>query len=384
MQIEQHVFLNKEDIISFLVSKNFESEHLLMVFGSRKFLEDQDINKLFQTKLVSTPVMGCTTSGEIKGVEVFDDTLCINLVRFESTKIRKTSVDIQRTESSFVVGRTLVQNLKHPGLKHIFILSDGLVVNGSRLLEGVNSLLPPGVSVSGGLAGDGPDFITTLVCDNDNHFKTKCITAIGFYGENIEISCNSAGGWDTFGIEREVTKSDENVVFEIDNSPALDLYKSYLGDKAKDLPSSGLLFPISMRENASELPLVRTILNVNEEDKSITFAGNVRQGSKIKLMKTNLDLLIDSSEMAAKQIRTKSASAHTNCLAILISCVGRKLVLKQLVQEEVESAASVLNPTTSIAGFYSYGEISYSKKLKESQLHNQSMTITFITENIAQ
>jgi hypothetical protein len=327
--------------------------------------------------------MGCSTSGEINGIEVHDDSFCINLVKFETTIIRKTSVDINNTESSFVSGRSIVKNLNHPGLKHIFILSDGLVVNGSRLLEGVNSVLPTGVTVSGGLAGDGPDFITTVVSDNENVFRTKCISAIGFYGNNIEISCNSGGGWDSFGIEREVTKSDENVVYEIDHSPALELYKSYLGEKAKDLPASGLLFPISMRDNASELPLVRTILNVNETDKSITFAGNVHQGSKIKLMKTNLDLLIDSSEMAAKQMNTKSANAYSNCLAILVSCIGRKLVLKQLVQEEVESAASVF-PASNITGFYSYGEISYSKKLKESQLHNQSMTITFISENIAQ
>jgi hypothetical protein len=383
MQIEQQVFLNKEDIISFLNSRNFESESLILVFGSRKFLEDTDINNIFKARLVNIPVMGCSTSGEINGIEVHDDSFCINLVKFETTIIRKTSVDINNTESSFVSGRSIVQNLNHPGLKHIFILSDGLVVNGSRLLEGVNSVLPAGVTVSGGLAGDGPDFITTVVSDNENVFRTKCISAIGFYGNNIEISCNSGGGWDSFGIEREVTKSDENVVYEIDHSPALELYKSYLGEKAKDLPASGLLFPISMRDNASELPLVRTILNVNETDKSITFAGNVHQGSKIKLMKTNLDLLIDSSEMAAKQMNTKSANAYSNCLAILVSCIGRKLVLKQLVQEEVESAASVF-PAANITGFYSYGEISYSNKLKESQLHNQSMTITFISENIAQ
>lgn len=382
MEIEQHIFRNKEDIISFLNSRNFESESLILVFGSRNFLEDTDINNVFKIRLVNIPVMGCSTSGEINGIEVHDDSFCINLIKFETTIIRKTSVDINNTESSFVSGRSIVQNLNHPGLKHIFILSDGLIVNGSRLLEGVNSMLPSGVTVSGGLAGDAAKFITTVVSDNENVFRSNCISAIGFYGDNIEISCNSGGGWESFGIEREVTKSNENVVYEIDHSPALELYKTYLGDKAKDLPSSGLLFPISMRDNESELPLVRTILNVNETDKSITFAGNVLQGSKIKLMKTNLDLLIDSSEITAKQLNTKSADTNTNSLAILISCVGRKLVLKQLVQEEVESAASAF-PAVNITGFYSYGEISYSNKLKQSQLHNQSMTITFISENIA-
>lgn len=383
MQIEQIIFQVKEDIISYLISNTFKEESLIMIYGSKKILEDADINKLLQTRLKNNVIMGCSTAGEIKGIDVYDDTFCMNIINFETTKVRKTTVDIQKTEQSFLIGRTLIQNLKHPGLKHIFILSDGLHVNGSRLLEGVNSLLPPNVSVSGGLAADGPEFKDTVVCDGDNQFRDNCISAIGLYGDDIEVTCNSAGGWETFGIEREVTKSDENVIYEIDETPALDLYKSYLGDKAKDLPSSGLLFPISMRETTGELPLVRTILNVNEDEKSITLAGNVPQGSKIKLMKTNLDLLIDSSEMAAKQIKSKGNSTVSNSLAILISCVGRKLVLKQLVQEEVEAAASVLNPNSVITGFYSYGEISHSKKIKEAQLHNQSMTITYITENIA-
>jgi len=142
------------------------------------------------------------------------------------------------------------------------------------------------------------------------------------------------GGWDSFGPERLITKSKANVLYELDSQPALEIYKKYLGDYAKDLPGSGLLFPLSIRMKDTDDAIVRTILNVNEEDKSVTFAGNMPEGSYARLMKANFDRLIDGASNAAQNSMKKESQKPE--LAILISCVGRKLVLNQRIEEEVE------------------------------------------------
>jgi hypothetical protein len=219
-------------------------------------------------------------------------------------------------------------------------------------------------------------FITELLFSRNQKFKTNTISAIGFYGDRIKIQCSSESGWDIFGVNRTITSSDENIVFEIDHKPALDLYKSYLGEKAKYLPSSGLLFPLSLK--TEEGIVVRTILGVNEEENSIRFAGNIPINSLVNLMQTNIDSIIDAAELAS--LKLAKENKEKNGLMILISCVGRKLVLKQIVQEEVESVTKYFDEDFCFSGFYSYGELSSSKSNKCS-LHNQTMTLTLITEN---
>ena len=252
---------------------------------------------------------------------------------------------------------------------------------GSRaplLLAGFRKALPVTISLTGGLAGDGSDFTTTCVIDADGVPRSNRISAIGLYGSELEIGYGSFGGWDSFGIDRKITRSKENVLFEIDGTPALELYKSFLGEKASELPGSGLLFPLSLRTESDQMPVVRTILAVNEEDQSITFAGDMPNGGFVKFMKANIDRLINGAIKAA-EISMQSESRSPE-LAILISCVGRKLVLKQLVEEEVEAARDILGKDTVITGFYSYGEISPFSNGAQCELHNQTMTITTFSE----
>ncbi|NNK29001.1 MAG: hypothetical protein HKP06_12270, partial [Flavobacteriaceae bacterium] len=261
-------------------------------------------------------------------------------------------------------------------LSHSFILSDGLNVNGADLVSGLKSVIT-NTSITGGLAGDAGAFKETFVIDG-GEMKDKTVVGVGFYGDQLKVGHSSKGGWDSFGIERLVTKSEKNILYELDGKPALELYKSFLGEEAANLPSSGLLFPLSMRLNESSKPLVRTILGINEEDQSLTFAGNINQGSYVRLMKANVDRLINGAEnsaiLAAESIQEEAE------LAILISCVGRRLVLKQLIEEEVEAVRFVLGHKPKITGFYSYGEIAPHGEFSSCELHNQTMTITTLSE----
>jgi hypothetical protein len=287
-------------------------------------------------------------------------------------------INLREATSSADAGEKLAKSLPSDELVHVFVISDGLKVNGSELVKGLTKILPPHVAVTGGMSGDGARFQQTLVCGEDG-FEEGVICAIGFYGSRLKVGYGSMGGWDSFGPERRVTKSRGNVLFELDGQSALALYKKYLGEHAAGLPASGLFFPLSLRSDESGTPVVRTILGVDEKEQSITFAGDLPEGSFVRLMKANFDRLIDGANHAA-QSSTKVIGADSPDLAVLISCVGRKLVLKQRIEEEVESVRDVLGPAATMTGFYSYGEISPFTPSAKCELHNQTMTITTFSE----
>lgn len=356
------------------------SPSLLIVFGQRQAIETSDAVGQLRQKFPQAQLIGCSTSGEILETKVYDGTVTATAIQFEHTQVVSHQLVIDNSDESYDAGRKIVSMFNHNNLRHLFVLTDGLVVNGSEFVRGMQEELPQGVSVTGGLAGDGPDFVKTLVFTHEAAPGSNIIAAVGLYGDNLKLGYASMGGWDSFGIERNVTKSKHNVLYELDGEPALDLYKSFLGEKASELPASALLFPLSIRTNGDERPIVRTILAVNEEEKSMTFAGDIPQGSYVRLMKANVDRLIDGSMEAAEKSMA-DWDGGTPDLAILISCVGRKLVLKQMVEEEVETAQHKFGDSTVITGFYSYGEISPFMKFLKCELHNQTMTITLMSEN---
>ncbi len=352
---------------------------LILVFASREMLSSTPIIKMLKQAYPKTILTGCSTSGEINGVNVNDNSLTTTAVKVEKTKIAYHEVNISYFKNSFDAGMALIDKISVKGLKHVFVLSEGLNVNGTELINGMRTSLPEGVNATGGLAGDGAAFEKTLVISNSAKIESGLITALSFYGDDIQIGYGSLGGWDSFGVERSVTKSEGNILYEIDNLPALELYKSFLGEKAKDLPASGLLFPLSMRTEADAEPVVRTILAVDEEKQSLTFAGDIPEGSHIKLMKANIDRLINGAENAA-QVSMNPLTSKGAQLAILISCVGRKLVLKQMVEEEVEAVQEVVGDHAMLTGFYSYGEMAPFLEGANCELHNQTMTITTFSE----
>ena len=334
-----------------------------------------DIKKIYP----KAHLLGCSTAGEIAGINVYDDSIAATAICFEKTKIFGAQIALADTASSFDAGTKLAGVLPQDGLLHVFVLSDGLGVNGSELVNGLAKTLSPGITITGGLAGNGDQFEETYVFW-DTPPSRNMVAIVGFYGEHLKVGYGSMGGWDPFGPERIITKSRENLLFELDGQNALEIYKKYLGEHAAGLPATGLLFPLSIRTKSGETGIVRTILAVNEKEKSMTFAGDIPEGAYARFMKANFERLIDGASGAAQRSYGMTGNSKPD-LAILISCVGRKLVLKQRIEEEVEAVRDVLGGTTALTGFYSYGEISPFVKGEPCALHNQTMTITTFTED---
>jgi len=378
MRTEQLQWTAKDGLSEMNGTELGAAADLVLVFGARAILEDGARFDELKARYPKAQVVLGSTSGEILEDMVYDDTLSITAIDFEKTAIRAVSISIDDAGSSAEAGAKLAGMLGGDGLCHIFLLSDGLNVNGSEIVKGINSTLTNAVSCTGGLAGDAAAFSKTLVGLNEPPQEKK-IVAVGFYGDALKVGYGSVGGWDIFGAERLVTRSEGNVLYELDGQSALDLYKRYLGDKAAELPGSALLFPLGLKFTEESDTIVRTVLAVDEEKGSMTFAGDLPEGSYVRLMKANFDRLVDGANLAAEHTKVRN-SVGGDTLAVLISCVGRKLVLGQRIDEEVEAVKDVLGDNATITGFYSYGEISPVVESAKCELHNQTMTITTFTE----
>ena len=351
--------------------------NMVFAFGSTSAFEDPAIYEHIRKNYPNADILMNSTAGEIYDIQVNDDTISLTAICFEKTAIKTAIVNIDNVENSREAGKKLAAGLDPVDMKSVLIISDGQKVNGTELVQGLKDCLPAETIITGGLAGDGARFKKTLVGLNETPIEGR-IVAIGFYGDNLSVGYGSVGGWDSFGPERLITRSKDNILYELDSKPALNMYKMYLGEYADELPGSGLLFPLSIRAADSAESVVRTILGIDEEEKSLIFAGNMPEGSYAQLMKANFDRLIEGASNAAQNSINQNVKKPE--LAILISCVGRKLVLNQRIEEEVEVVRAIYGDDTVITGFYSYGEISPSANFMNCELHNQTMTITTFSE----
>ena len=352
--------------------------NLVLAFAQRTLLDETLPYKKLLERYPTADIVLCSSSGQISNNCNVENDIVVTALSFEKTAIKSVQIDIALNSNLNDLGDVIKKELISEDLKSILILSDGTLVNGTELINELIKQTNKAIPIFGGLAGDEYSFEKTIVGLNEDAKPGK-IVAIGFYGNNIHFSYASEGGWGDFGPEREVTKSDKNVLYKIGDRFALDLYKEYLGKYADELPGSSLYFPLSMKENPNSPAVVRTILSIDEKNKSMTFAGNIPEGSLVRLMKGNIDKLIDASSNAAYRIKQKSQ--NRNQLALLVSCVGRRIVLGDRIEEELEVVRDVFGNTTLLCGFYSYGEISPTLENVACELHNQTMTITTMFED---
>ncbi|MBV7316146.1 FIST signal transduction protein [Shewanella sp. NIFS-20-20] len=348
---------------------------LVLLFGN--LVEHQAALDSLYSQLPQAHFIGATTSGEISQHQITDNGLVATILAFKHTQIRLTQRIIKQAEASYDIGAEIATELQGDDLKWLLVLSDGLHVFGSDLTQGLVDNLPDTVAITGGLAGDNFKFQQTFILAQDQ-LLTKQVVAVGLYGHALEVSHGSRGGWLPFGPERMITAAQGHQLFELDNQPALAVYKEYLGDMVEALPASGLRFPLEISQPGSDTKLVRTMLAVDEQAQSITFAGGISKGATARLMRANAESIING---AASAIDICLESIKHPQVAILISCIGRKQLLKQMTGEEVDVVKEQLNQATQICGFYSYGEIAPFDNNHFAELHNQTMTITCLFES---
>ena len=355
--------------------------NLLLVFGS--VLLVQEIQAPLAQAFPQAVRVGCSTAGEISAQGVSDDTCVVTASRFDASTLVESTTRLAGMTDSYAAGQRLGGQLPREGLRAVLVLGQGVAINGSALIAGLSELVGSHVPITGGLAGDAAAFTQTWVMSKEG-VRADTLVCVGFYGERLSFTHGSYGGWSSFGPARKVTRCDFNVLYELDGEPALDVYKRYLGDHAKDLPASGLLFPFAMLgKDQQDAGLIRTILGVDEAAGSLTLAGDIDPDGYLRLMHASTDALVDGAEAAARaaqEMRNGPVAGKQGSLALLVSCVGRKLVMGGRVDEEIEAVADVFGQGAVLAGFYSNGEISPQAGCMDCKLHNQTMTITHLSE----
>jgi hypothetical protein len=361
----------------YLQQKTKLKNPLVLVFGNRYLLEDEAVINNVREEFSYEHIVFGSTSGDIQDGNLQDNSISVTAMELENSTfvIARENISHFNLESN-LLGEALLEKLPKEKLKHLFVLSDGML-DGSKLIEGLENNLSNTIAITGGLCGDDARFEKTLSSYKENP-KTGEVILIGLYGETLEVTYASAGGWFSYGPERKITKSKDNIVFEIDDKPALDLYKNHLAHRAIGLPSASLSFPLSITYDGKKQPVVRTILGVDESQRSLILAGDAPENSKVQLMMASVDAMIDGAQYAtelAMKNRVKTAD-----VAILVSCIGRKLVMNQRVGEETEYIKETLDSSTATTGFYSYGQIAPFNGNDFTDLHNQTMTVTLISE----
>ena len=353
---------------------------LLLVFGSVAQICRPGLLQSLRQALPGAVLAGCSTAGEISNAGVGDDTLVLTGLHFDAPDVRLAVTDLRDMADSFGAGQRLAQALSAAPLHNVMLFGLGVNINGSALIDGLRSGLPAGVAIAGGLAGDGGAFSQTFTLST-HAVSSEQIVALGFGAARTVFSHGSLHGWQPFGPARQVTRSEGNVLYELDGERALEVYRRYLGDYAAGLPATGLLFPFEMQgANQQGRALIRTILGVDTEAGSLVLAGDISAGAHLRLMHASIDSLVNGAEAAAQSVCRSGPDRAGDALALMVTCVGRKLVMGARVEEEVEAVADVLGAGCHRAGFYSYGEISPGIDGSDCNLHNQTMTITHLSE----
>lgn len=379
MRVRQISYREPGELSCKLDALRDEQADLLLVFGSVAHLEAADFAGHLRATFPDACQLGCSTAGEISGDGVDDDSCTLTTVRFERTRLAQGSTPLKDMDDSFAAGERLGRQLAAVDLRAVLVFGPGVQINGSALVNGLASVIGDQIPITGGLAGDGGAFKRTFTLGRDG-VSDDHVVAVGLCGEHLNFGHGSFGGWEAFGPARKVTRCAGNVLYELDGEPALEIYKRYLGEHARDLPASGLLFPFAMLgEDHNAIGLIRTILGVDEASGSLTLAGEVDPNGYLKLMHASTDKLINGAEAAA-DAAARMFDAAGDRLAILVSCIGRKLVMGSRVDEEVEAVGDIFGSAATLTGFYSYGEISPFTPGAACKLHNQTMTVTCLSE----
>lgn len=380
MQTRQVVLVERSGTETALRALEGFDPALVLVFGATRYFETREVYEALRRRCPNAAIAGCSTAGEIRGREVLDGRCVVTAVAFDGARAVARATRLASMGDSYGAGRRLAQALPMQALRAVFMLGTGVRINGSALVRGALSGLPEGVSISGGLAADAGAFTRTWTMGPDGCADDR-VVAVGLYGPELRLGYGSYAGWIPFGPARKVTRCADNVLYELDGERALDIYKRYLGEYAAGLPTSGLLFPFEMLgADLERRGIFRTILGVNELEGSLTLAGDIEPDGYLKLMHADAERLILGAETAAQAALVGAGEAPGRGLAILVSCVGRKLAMGSRVEEEVEAVVDQLGTGTAIAGYYSNGEIAGACFQGQCSLHNQTMTITWVAE----
>lgn len=361
-----------------------EQPQIVWVFGAISY-DQRALIRGVKSVLPETIIIGCTTDGEIsnQGLTV-DSVVLLGLI---SDQLEFTTAIVRDLgKNSFEAGKKLAEQFNGEPTEYIQIFSDGLTGNGSEIIKGIQSVLGINVKIAGGTAGDGSLFQKTYQYFNDE-ILTDALIGVAFVGE-FKFGTGVQSGWTTIGMAKQVTKAEKNVLYELDGKPALEVYEKFLGQNASLLPAVGVEYPLGLLGPSGDVDeddyyLCRATMGVDRVKGTVTFAGDIPEGAFVKMTMGSESDILQAVQKAASQAleRLKNGNASVKPAAVFFySCMARKIVLGSRTNEEISAIKKIVGDDVPIIGFYSYGEYAPAGKEMNSHLHNETATLTLISE----
>lgn len=324
-------------------------------------------------------IFGVTTAGEFISSEISEGGIVIMLLDVNPAYFKLWFFET-KDSSAFEMSKQLGARGKAAFPQPAFVIASGwLHADGEQIIQGIEEGYGGDVSIFGGVAGDDLQMSEPIVFSN-HHQSTTGIVALILDGDKIDTKGIATCGWKPIGITKTVTKSNRNIVYTIDDKPALDLVIKYLGleiDNAVGgnmVTSLGAYYPLQLeRENAP--PVMRTAMLGNKEDRSLICAGNIPQGSKIRFsLPPDFDVI---DTVVAECNDLKNGNQTEADALIMFSCISRYLSFGVMTSEEIERVINVWNAP--FIGFFSYGEYGKSKMGKH-EFHNNTCCVVALKE----
>ncbi len=368
MQSFSYKYKNDNELIDFVKSHGLEHERncLIQVFSGR--IDKAFLQALLRGLVELLPqahIIGATTDGEIQNKQVSLHETIISFSVFDNAKLSSGHVI---GKESCVNAQKLYRDVAHYNTKLMIAFADGIHANGEEILDTFHEA-DPNLIVAGGMAGDNAEFEITYIMHQDQ-VLSEGIVAVAIESDSLEVNTHYSFDWVPIGSEMLVTKAEGNRVYEINGISAYETYKKYLGTNAAlQLPRIGVEFPLIMQENG--INIARAIMKTHE-DGSLSFAGNLPQGVKVRFGVGNPDLILHHGHENSRLVQEYPVES-----VFIYSCMARR----RFMQENIICELELYPKEIPVSGFFTYGE--FFSKDNKNKLLNQSMTILMLSETKA-
>lgn len=350
----------------------------MVVFAAHEYCHLPQPLDALRNAFPQSKIIGCSTPVVVCDGALLPDTISVGIIRFHHTQLRLSYAPVPSFEESRVAGQQLGQQLAAANLKGVLIFSDGVTTEATELVQGLQEMLPPNVTIAGGLASGHSLDDTWMLCDGELKRFHAC--AVGFMGNAVELTRATGGGWRLIGAECKATRTSGRTLFELDGERAKDVYHRQVGrDIGFGLRESSSRYPLTVRLPGLEMQIVRDVNSVDEDSGAIELAGDIPEGVMVQVMTTTEDDILDGVDEAIDRMRSKTILPQNNALAICVSCAGRRAVLLEKTCEEAALAHDGLGHGIHQIGMYAFGEISTTSS-GPPQVHNETITIGLIRE----
>jgi hypothetical protein len=365
---------------------NTTDTDLVIIFASPQYVVPE-IQAVITRTLRPKHLVGSSTGGIILSNGVTNRGIALVGINSDDMSFGVSAIsDLENQDMHYIghdLARRAAQDLNSSHREVFITFSEGIEKNSSQFIRGVKEALGGVFPVLGAISSD--DFKYKKL---SQFFQDQILhnSAVGLLlGGTFHPALGCKHGFKPLGKPRTITKVDGYIIRTIDNRPAVEIYKHFLGAEAeglnhKTLNSYAALYPLGIYLEEPNQYLLRNLIDILE-DGSIVCHEGIPRGAEVHLMISNSDSCISSAVEAAKLAKASLGDRQAK-LVLIFESLARHKILGNAAFSEIQAIKDVLGHTTPIVGMCSYGEIGpfgTLNNIKNIYLHNENILIVAIS-----